>query len=128
MHSIISRLSARQLPLVLLAAAALLIGVLLRPAKINAQRNSVPASLAQVGVGSPLPVYVVNDLPPLLPEGFVPGSTWKFTTWTLPSTLTFTATVQKTEGGWAALTLSSDAPTMSKWYYIPQMPGVWEAQ
>jgi hypothetical protein len=128
MRSIISKLSARQLPLVLLAAAALLIGVLLRPAKINAQRNSVPASLAQVGVGSPLPVYVVNDLPPLLPEGFVPGSTWKFTTWTLPSTLTFTATVQKTEGGWAALTLSSDAPTMSKWYYIPQMPGVWEAQ
>ena len=128
MHSIISRLSARQLPLVLLAAAALLIGVLLRPAKINAQHNSVPASLAQVGVGSPLPVYVVNDLPPLLPEGFVPGSTWKFTTWTLPSTLTFTATVQKTEGGWAQLTLSTDPPTTSKWYFIPQMPGVWEAQ
>jgi hypothetical protein len=128
MHSIISRLSARQLPLVLLAAAALLVGVLLRPGKIHAQRNSVPASVAQVGVGSPLPVYVVNDLPPLLPEGFVPGSTWKFTTWTLPSTLTFTATVQKTEGGWAQLTLSTDPPTTSKWYFIPQMPGVWEAQ
>jgi hypothetical protein len=128
MRSIISKLSARQLPLVLLAAAALLVGVLLRPGKIHAQRNSVPASVAQVGVGSPLPVYVVNDLPPLLPEGFVPGSTWKFTTWTLPSTLTFTATVQKTEGGWAALTLSTDPPTASKWYFIPQMPGVWEVQ
>jgi hypothetical protein len=128
MRSTISKLSARQLPLVLLAAAALLIGVLLRPGRIHAQRNSVPASLAQVGVGSPLPVYVVNDLPPLLPEGFVPGSTWKFTTWTLPSTLTFTATVQKTEGGWAALTLSTDPPTTSKWYFIPQMPGVWEVQ
>ncbi len=112
----------------LLAAAALLIGVLLRPAKINAQRNSVPASLAQVGAASPLPVYVVNDPPSLLPDGFVPGSSWKFTTWTVPSTLTFTATVQKTEGGWAALTLSTDPPTASRWYYIPQMPGVWEAQ
>jgi hypothetical protein len=128
MRSIISKLSARQLPLMLLAVAALLIGVLLRPGKIQAQRNSPPASLAQVGVSAPLPVYVVNDPPSLLPEGFVPGSSWKFTTWTVPSTLTFTATVQKTEGGWAALTLSTDPPTASKWYFIPQMPGVWEAQ
>jgi hypothetical protein len=128
MRSIISKLSARQLPLMLLAVAALFVGVLLRPGKIQAQRNSPPASLAQVAVGSPLPVYVVNDPPPLLPEGFVPGSTWKFTTWTLPSTLTFTATVQKTEGGWAELTLTTDPPTTSKWYFIPQMPGVWEVQ
>ena len=128
MRSIISKLSARQLPLMLLAVAALLIGVFLRPGKVQAQRNSPPASLAQVGVSAPLPVYVVNDPPSLLPEGFVPGSSWKFTTWTVPSTLTFTAMVLKTEGGWAQLTLSTDPPTASKWYFIPQMPGVWEVQ
>src|ERR1019366_3816535 len=128
MHSIISKLPVRRLPLIAVAVAALLTGVLFRPGKIHAQRNSTPASMAQVGAAAPLPVYVVNDAPPLLPEGFVPGSSWKFTTWTVPSTLTFTATVQKTEGGWAALTLSTDPATASKWYYIPQMPGVWEIQ
>jgi hypothetical protein len=128
MRSIISKLSARQLPLMLLAVAVLLIGVFLQPGKVQAQRNSPPASLAQVGVSAPLPVYVVNDPPSLLPEGFVPGSSWKFTTWTVPSTLTFTAMVLKTEGGWAQLTLSTDPPTASKWYFIPQMPGVWEVQ
>jgi hypothetical protein len=128
MPSIISKLSVRRLPLIAVAVAALLTGVLLGPGKIHAQRNSTPASVAQVGVASPLPVYVVNDAPLLLPEGFVPGSSWKFTTWTVPSTLTFTATVQKTDGGWAALTLSTDPPTAAKWYFIPQMPGVWEIQ
>jgi hypothetical protein len=113
---------------ILLAVAVLFIGFLLRPGKIQAQRNTVPASVAQVGAAAPLPVYVVNDLPPVLPDGFVPGSSWKFTTWTLPSTLTFTATVQKVEGGWAALTLSTDPPTTSRWYFIPQMPGAWEPQ
>lgn len=112
----------------LLAAAILFIAVLLKPGKIQAQRNPVPAGVAQVGAGNPLPVYVVNDLPPLLPDGFVPGSSWKFTTWTVPSTLSFTATVKQVEGGWAQLTLSTDPPTTSKWYFIPQMPGVWEAQ
>jgi hypothetical protein len=124
MHSITPKLSARQIPLILLAV--LLIAVLIRPDKIEAQRNSPPA-VAQVGAASPLPVYVVNDLPPTLPEGFVVGSSWKFTTWTVPSTLTFTATVQKIEGGWASLTVSTD-PTTARWYYIPQMPGAWEPQ
>ena len=78
-------------------------------------------------MGSPLPVYVVNDPPPALPEGFVAGTSWKFSTWTLPSSLTFTATVQKTEGGWAYLTVNAD-PTATRWYYIPQMPGAWEPQ
>jgi hypothetical protein len=128
MRSITSKLSVRQLPVILLAVAVLFIGFLLRPGKIQAQRNTVPASVAQVGAAAPLPVYVVNDLPPVLPDGFVPGSSWKFTTWTLPSTLTFTATVQKVEGGWAALTLSTDPPTTSRWYFIPQMPGAWEPQ
>jgi hypothetical protein len=115
-------------PHLLVLLTVLLISVLIRPGNVIAQRNSVPSTVAQVGAAAPLPVYVVNDPPSLLPEGFTPGSSWKFTTWTVPSTLTFTATVQKTEGGWAALTLSTDPPTTSKWYFIPQMPGVWERQ
>ena len=125
MRSIISRFQAWQLPLILLAV--LLLSVLLRPGKIHAQRNPAPA-VAQVGPGSPLPVYVVNDLPPVLPDGFIPGSSWKFITWTVPSTLSFTATVKQTEGGWALLTLSTDAPATSRWYFVPQMPGAWEPQ
>lgn len=108
--------------------AVLLLSVLLRPGKVHAQRNAPPAAVAQVGPGSPLPVYVVNDPPPLLPEGFVTGSSWKFTTWTVPSTLSFTAMVKETEGGWALLTLSTDPPTTARWYFIPQMPGAWEMQ
>ena len=118
------KLSGQQV--LLIVFAALLIALLLKPEKIRAQPKAAPAT-AEVGVGSPLPVYVVNELPPTLPDGFVPGSSWKFTTWTLPSTLTFTATVQKTEGGWAYLTLSTDTGS-PKWYYIPQMPGAWEPQ
>jgi hypothetical protein len=125
MRLITSKLSARKLPLVLLAV--LIVCVLLKPGNIRAQRNS-PPPVAQVGPASPLPVYVVNDPPPTLPEGFLPGSSWKFTTWTVPSTISFTATVQKTEGGWASLTLNTDPPGTAKWYYIPQMPGAWEAQ
>jgi hypothetical protein len=124
MRTIHSKFSVRQLPLLLFAV--LLLSVLLQPGKIHAQRNSTPA-VAQVGPGSPLPVFVVNDLPPALPDGFVPGSSWKFTTWTVPSTLSFTATVRQTEGGWALLTLSTDSAT-SRWYFIPQMPGAWEMQ
>lgn len=120
--------SKRQLLLISTAAAVVLIGVFVQPWKVHAQRNNPPASLAQVGVASPLPVYVTNEPEARLPQGFVPGSSWKFTTWTIPSTLTFTATVQKTEGGWAQLNLSTDPPATSKWYYIPFMPGVWEQQ
>jgi hypothetical protein len=112
---------------VIVLVAALLFFVLLRPGQIRAQRAPVPA-VAQVGAGSPLPVYVVNDSQIVLPEGFVPGSSWKFTTWTQPSTLTFSATVQKTEGAWALLALKGDAATAPRWYYIPQMPGAWEQQ
>lgn len=127
MRAISSKLSVKQISLIALAVAVMLTGVLLKPWKVRAQRG-VPASLAQVGPASPLPVYVVNEPRPVLPDGFVPGSSWKFTTWTIPSTLTFTATVQKIEGGWAELNLSTDPPTTSKWYYIPFMPGVWEQQ
>ena len=113
--------------ILLIALAALLIGLFLKPARIQAQRNP-PMPVAQVGAGSPLPVYVVNDQRPLLPEGFVAGSSWKFTTWTTPSTLTFTATVQTTDGGWALLALNNGADAKPNWYYVPYMPGAWEPQ
>jgi hypothetical protein len=125
MRSINSIFSGRQLPVLLLAV--LLLSLLLRPGKIHAQRNPIPA-VAQVGPGSPLPVFVVNDPPALLPDGFVTGSSWKFTTWTIPSTLSFTANVKQTEGGWALLSLNTDPPGTSRWYFIPQMPGAWEMQ
>jgi hypothetical protein len=124
MRPTIQKLSGQQVLLIIFAV--LLIALLLKPGKIRAQQKAAPA-MAEVGVGSPLPVYVVNDPPPALPEGFVPGTAWRFSTWTLPSSLTFTATVQKTNGGWAYLTVNAD-PTSSRWYYIPQMPGAWEPQ
>src|SRR6185312_10226684 len=102
-----------------------LLGLLAVNETMRAQRTAAPA-VAQVGPGSPLPVFVVNDSPPRLPEGFTPGSSWRFTTWTVPSTLTFTATVQRTAGGWALLRLSTD-PT-PHWYFVPQMPGAWDPQ
>jgi hypothetical protein len=124
MRSISRNISPRHAVPVLLAV--LLILVLLKPGPIHAQRP-IPA-VAQVGPGSPLPVYVVNEPPAVLPIGFVPGSSWKFTTWTTPSTLTFTATVQKTEGGWALLALNGDTANAARWYYISHMPGAWELQ
>jgi hypothetical protein len=116
--------SAQRAGLILLSG--LLILVLFKPAPIAAQRKD-PPPVAQVGPGTPLPVYVVNDFPPALPAGFVPGTSWKFTQWTTPSALTFTATVQKTEGGWALLALSGNAAA-PQWYFVPQMPGGWEPQ
>ncbi len=109
----------------LISLCLLLIGVLVGSGTMRAQRTATPA-VAQVGPGSPLPVFVVNDPPPALPEGFIPGSSWRFTTWTIPSTLTFTATVQKTEGGWALLKLTTDP--IAHWYSVPQMPGAWDQQ
>jgi hypothetical protein len=95
-----------------------------RPERVLAQSH------AQIGTNSPLPVYVTN--PPgqaTLPEGFVPRSRWKFTTWTMPSVLTWTAVVNRTSGPWANLTLTNDdGTTATRWYYIPAMPGSWEPQ
>lgn len=105
----------------------MLITLLLNPAKTRAQQKAGTA-VAEVGASSPLPVYVVNEPVARLPMGFVPGSSWKFTTWTIPSTLTFTATVQRVDGGWAYLTINTETPAATRWYYIPQMPGAWEPQ
>jgi hypothetical protein len=125
MQITIPTLSAKQLILIL--CTVLLALRLAGPPAVTAQRAAAPP-MAQVGPGAPLPVYVVNEEAPLLPEGFVPGSSWKFTTWTIPSTLSFTATVDKVSGGWAYLKLPSEAAGKSKWYFIPEMPGVWEPQ
>jgi hypothetical protein len=84
-------------------------------------------SPAQVGLSSPLPVFVTNA--PMLPEGFTPGSRWRFSTWTIPSVMTWTATVNRTSGGWAHLTVrGDDGTTVSRWYYLPAMEGSWEQQ
>jgi hypothetical protein len=92
----------------------------------QAQRSQGQVT-AQIGNTSPLPVYVTNTPP--LPEGFVVGSRWRFTTWTMPSVLTWAATVNNTSGPWAYLTVrTDDGATSSRWYYIPAMPGSWEKQ
>ncbi|MEP6716094.1 MAG: hypothetical protein ABJC09_11010 [Terriglobia bacterium] len=109
----------------LMLIAGLLLAGVVAPQAIRAQRAAAPP-VAQVGLGAPLPVYVVNEARPSLPDGFVPGTSWKFTTWTVPTTLTFSATVEKTSGGWAYLTVEANASRASKWYYVPQMPGGWE--
>jgi hypothetical protein len=119
---ITTRLSTRTLGLVLLTVLAALF---VSPGKVHAQRDSLPA-VAQVGAGTPLPVFVINDLAPGLPAGFVSGTSWRFTTWTVPSNLSFIVTVQKTVGGWAFLKTTTDSK--SRWYYVPQMPGSWEQQ
>jgi hypothetical protein len=91
----------------------------------QAQRSYGQA--AQIGPSSPLPVFVTNTPP--LPEGFGGGSTWKFTTWTAPSVLTWTATVNRTSGPWAYLSVRNEnGATSSGWYYVPAMPGSWEKQ
>ena len=108
-------------------SALALVALLVKPEKTHAQQKAPPAA-ANVGVANPLPVYMVNEPPGLLPEGFEPNTSWKFTTWTIPSSLTFTATVQKTQGGWAYLTIKNDQPAATRWYYIPMMPGAWEPQ
>ena len=117
-------ISTKRSVLLLLALAAA--GFLVRTGTVHAQKSIPPT--AQVGVGAPLPVYMVNEAPSLLPDGFTPGTSWKFTSWTTPSSLTFVVSVQKTEGGWAYLTLSTDPDAKPKWYYLPHMPGAWEQQ
>lgn len=84
---------------------------------------------AQISVGAPLPVFVTNS-PGIqfLPEGFVPGSRWRFTTYSAPSVLTWVATVNKTSGPWANLTITEQQGSRTQWYYIAAMPGSWEQQ
>jgi hypothetical protein len=112
-------------PKLLLLIAFALVAIL---AAYGAQRGYSPApqSAAQIGPGSPLPVYVVNE--PSMPDDFVPGSTWRFTTWTVPNSMTWTARVEKVSGSWAYLTVQASDQTTAGWYYLPQMPGCWQKQ
>jgi hypothetical protein len=107
-----------------LALLVVPIGILVWAGHVRAQTH------AQIGTSSPLPVFVTN--PPdqqLLPEGFVSGTRWRFTTWTTPSVFTWTASVNKTSGAWANLTITAeDRSTTTRWYYVPAMPGSWERE
>jgi hypothetical protein len=109
----------------LLIAGALLVVIV---ALYGAQRSYTPGpqSVAQVGPGSPFPVYVVNE--PSMPDDFIPGSTWQFTTWTVPNAMTWTAHVEKVSGSWAYLTVQTNAQSTSGWYYLPRMDGFWQKQ
>jgi hypothetical protein len=83
----------------------------------------------QIGANAPLPVFITNPVgPESLPTGFAPNTRWRFTTWTLPSVLTWTATVNQTSGPWANLTIEAEGVTSTRWYYVPNMPGSWEPQ
>src|SRR5688572_22923 len=82
-----------------------LIVVVLFGAITQAQRG-VAQPVAQIGATAPLPVYVTNAA--LLPDGFVAGSRWRFTTYTTPSVFTWTATVNRTSGQWASLTVRAE--------------------
>lgn len=91
--------------------------------------NVKAQSPVQIGANSPLPVFVTNPGAMVLPDGFVAGTRWKFTTWTAPSVYTWTASVNKTSGPWASLTITfEDRTTSTRWYYVPAMPGSWEQQ
>ncbi len=118
--TLVSTLSSWQ-RIALLSLAVMIIALASRVTRTEAQ------SPTQIGPASPLPVFVTNTPP--LPEGFVQGSRWRFTTWTTPSVLTWSATVNKTSGPWANLTVRyEDGATSSRWYYIPAMPGSWDQQ
>jgi len=108
----------------LLIGCAALAAILVYGAQRGA--SAPPQQVAQVGPGSPLPVYVVNE--PSIPDDFVPGSTWRFTTWTVPNSMSWVARVEKVSGSWAYLTVQETEQATSGWYYIPQMPGRWQKQ
>jgi hypothetical protein len=106
-----------------LALAITAVCVVIFVGRVRAQSH------AQIGTNTPLPVYVTN--PPgemLLPEGFVSGSQWRFTTWTTPSVITWTARVNQTSGPWANLTITGEDRSTTRWYYVPAMPGSWERE
>jgi len=99
------------------------LGLLAVLALFGAQRGG-SQQMATVGMTTPLPVYVMNEA--AMPDDFVPGSVWQFTTWSTPNALTWSARVEKVSGGWALLSVNGPNRTTAGWYYIPQMPGWWE--
>ena len=108
---------------VFIALAVAVIAVTMWVHRVSAQSH------AQIGTNSPLPVFVVNEGTLMLPEGFGSGTRWRFTTWTMPSVLSWVVTVNKTSGPWANLTVTTeDCVTTTRWYYVPGMQGSWERQ
>lgn len=108
-----------------LVCVLLVAGLVLWPTLSRAQRG--PA--AEINSTSALPVYVVNEASPSLPDGFVPHSSWRFTTLTVPNVLSWSATVERTYGGWAYLHVTTaEGTTGAGWYYVPYMQGRWEKQ
>jgi hypothetical protein len=102
--------------------------VLMTVALFSSTAPTQAQSTAQIATNSPLPVFVTNNTMQL-PEGFVPGTHWRFTTWTTPSVFTWMTTVNKTSGPWANLTVrNEDGTSSSRWYYVPGMPGSWDRQ
>ena len=109
----------------LLLAVAVLVGA----AAADTISSPTPSTTAQIGPSTPLPVFVTNEGYCLLPEGFVVGSRWRFTSWTAPSTTSFVGVVQATTGPWANLTVrSQDGTVTTRWFNVPAMPGGWEKQ
>ncbi len=85
-----------------------------------------PGRPTQIGPSAPLPVYVTNT--PVLPEGFVAGSHWRFTTWSSPSVITWVGNIRRVSGPWAYIEVSREGTTQKGWYYVPAMPGNWDQQ
>lgn len=91
--------------------------------------NTQTQPVAQIGHATPLPVFVTNDGYYLLPQGFVRGSRWRFTSWTSPSTTSWIGQVEATSGPWANLTIRAhDGTVTTRWYNVMAMPGGWEKQ
>jgi hypothetical protein len=91
--------------------------------------NTQTQPTAQIAQSTPLPVFVTNQGHYLLPEGFVPGSRWRFTSWSGPSTISWIGAVQATSGPWANLTIqANDGTTTTRWYNMMALPGGWEKQ
>lgn len=117
---------ALRVPVLLLVAVAFLA---FHFGRVQAQDQNQPPAPARISANAPLPVFVTNSTGvQLLPEGFVPGSRWRFTTYTAPSVLTWVATVNKTSGPWANLTITEQQGSRTQWFYIAAMPGSWEPQ
>jgi len=112
-------------------AAVLLAGIaatllLTRGTTVSAQSPVTPATVA---LNAPLPVFVTNPQTQLaLPTNFHPGTRWRFTTWTSPSQIDWIGTVERVSGPWALITINLNGNTTARWYYVPAMPGSWEAQ
>jgi hypothetical protein len=95
----------------------LVIGAVAILSAYGAQRASAPPpqQVAPAGPGSGQPT----------PDGFVPGSKWEFTTWTLPARA-WLVQVERVSGGWAYLRVEGNGqPPEPAWYNVPQMPGRW---